>query len=405
MAILLIVVLIIQGPIRALRQLFDIPGLVRLVHAAISRLRGASRLVAVTFGVTVVVWTANQTVSALSTNRSASAGESQGSKDLDVILKSKSLAEVSVEQGVMAALTPMRDLFGMGDMLPLVVVAAALLFRVSADRWGGLGGPTLDTSPAASGWTTLYWGGASLYTLYRLASMVEPGDFPLGGCLFVEAVVVPFLMMVVDGLLLAWVLVELRCTEVGGSAGEQIDINAAISLIPSATLACVAALPSRYLGTGALLAILHVPYYAKGVPLLVYHRLVWVLASIQGIALVAVGIAGAVAWSRGSIHGAIRGYTRLLRFEGGHLVSALGLGSLAAGAASAIAYALVLSLPHQPWVLTAADSYAHYATLPMGLITLSAFVELGARSLPFACAAKLDASSLIADGERGVELA
>ena len=41
----------------------------------------------------------------------------------------------------------------------------------------------------------------------------------------------------------------------------------------------------------------------------------------------------------------------------------------------------MLSLPAASWVLNAADSYAHYATLPVGLWTLSAFVELGGRVL------------------------
>jgi hypothetical protein len=35
-------------------------------------------------------------------------------------------------------------------------------------------------------------------------------------------------------------------------------------------------------------------------------------------------------------------------------------------------------------VLPAADSYAHYATLPVGLWTLAALIELAERSLPSA---------------------
>jgi hypothetical protein len=375
MAALLLVVMVVQGPLRALRQVFDIPGHVRLAAAALRRLRGAGRLVAITCGVTVVVWTANQTVSY---------NLPQGIEDLEVVLRTKSVAEASVEQGILAGLTPMRDLFGMGDMLPLLVVAAALVFRVSADRWGGLLGPSLDAPPSASGWTTLYWGSAWLYALYRFAAMVEQGDLPLGGCLFPEAALVPFLMVLADGLLLAWILVELRNTTVGGAGSDQLDINGTIALVPAAALACLAALPARYLGTGILLALPYVPGYANGIPLSAYRRLAWGLVGMQGAALMTVGIAGAAAWSRGTLGGAIRGYVRLLWAEGGHLVSAIALGGLAAGSASALAYALVLSLPRQPWVLTAADSYAHYATLPIGLLTLAALVELGERSLPLA---------------------
>ncbi len=39
-------------------------------------------------------------------------------------------------------------------------------------------------------------------------------------------------------------------------------------------------------------------------------------------------------------------------------------------------------------MLAAADSYAHYATLPVGLLTLAGLVELGERSLPTATPAR-----------------
>jgi hypothetical protein len=56
--------------------------------------------------------------------------------------------------------------------------------------------------------------------------------------------------------------------------------------------------------------------------------------------------------------------------------------SVTAGLAAAPAYLVVLSLPGSSWVLSAADGYAHYATLPVGLLTVAALVELGERALP-----------------------
>ena len=67
---------------------------------------------------------------------------------------------------------------------------------------------------------------------------------------------------------------------------------------------------------------------------------------------------------------------RLLAAEGGHLVAALAMAGVAAGVLSAVAYAIVLLLPAQSWVLNAADSYAHFLTLPVGLWTLAALIEL-----------------------------
>ena len=60
----------------------------------------------------------------------------------------------------------------------------------------------------------------------------------------------------------------------------------------------------------------------------------------------------------------------------------LAIAGCAAGLVAGLAYFAVLSLPTASWLLNAADSYAHYATLPIGLWTLSALVELGERSLP-----------------------
>ena len=102
------------------------------------------------------------------------------------------------------------------------------------------------------------------------------------------------------------------------------------------------------------------------------------------MALIGFGLAGAVAWSRGSIRGAIAGYGRLLEFEGGHVVAVAGIAGIASGLLAAAAYAVVLLMPAQSWVLAAADSYAHFATLPVGLWTLAALIELGERSLPTA---------------------
>jgi hypothetical protein len=374
LAALLLVALVAQGPLGALRQLLDVPGHVRLVAAAIRRLRRAGRLVAVVLGVTVLAWTANQAIAF---------SRSQGEGDVLSIRKTKGLGELAIEQGVLAALTPMRDVFGLGDTLLLLIIAASLVFRVSADRWAGADVLT-DEPPASAGWTTLYWGCAWLYVLYRIGAMIDPGDLPLGGCVMLEAGLVPFLMVMSDGLLLAWALVELRNASLGESGAELLDVRGTLALVPGSVLACLTALPARVLATGALLSFLHVPSFANGVPASVYTRLAWSLVAVQGAALVTAGLAGAVPWTRGSLGGAIRGYVRLLAAEGGHIVAVLALSGLAAGSFAGLAYLLVLSLPPQNWVLAAADSYAHYATLPIGLMTLAALVELGERSLPIA---------------------
>jgi hypothetical protein len=388
LAALLVLVLLVQGPGRALRQLFDLAGHVRLVTRAFDRLRRAGRMVALTIGATVIAWTVGQTITF---------NDPQGRDDLLLLTKARSLGELALEQGVLAALTPMRDVFGLGDNLLLLLLATVVLFRALTERADrSRGTPVMGRSSIAapeSGWVNLAWGATSLYFLYRLAARaVGTGDLPLGGCLMIEAVAVPVLMVASDGVLLAWLLVELRGASLGDAGNDTLDPFAVVGLLPGAILACLLALPGRYLATALLLGSSYLPgaVAATRVGSWLRWQLSWGLADVQGAALLTVGLAGAAAWNRGSPAGAVRGYFRLIAAEGGHLAAALALSGLAAGGLSALAYLLVLSLPASTWVLAATDGYAHYATLPVGLLTVAALVELGERALPTADRARAD---------------
>jgi hypothetical protein len=133
----------------------------------------------------------------------------------------------------------------------------------------------------------------------------------------------------------------------------------------------------------------NLPLWVSTMPLGSYFRwqVGWGLTDLQAASLVTVGLVGVVAWGRGSIRGSIAGYRRMLIADGGHLIVALAMAFIGTAVMSAAAYSVVLLLPAQSWVLAAADSYAHFATLPVGLWTLAAMIELGARSLPFAALA------------------
>lgn len=391
LAALVVLAMVFQGPGRTLRQFFDLPGLVSLVSASFGRLRRSGRVVAVTIGMTVVTWTAGQI-------RTYSAP--QGRDDLVLLTRSRSTVELAAEQGVLAALTPLRDVFGLADNLPLLLLATIVLFRVTADRWGEPYVPMALRRDRRGGGEEVVWGAGSLYLLYRLVSISSgTGDLPVGGCLMVEALVVPALMIVLDAALLGWVLVELRSASLGDTGNDSLEPRQAISLMPGTLLACLAALPARYLATACWLVWVDLPGTASGTAVGRYIRwqLSWGLADVQGAALLGVGMAGAVAWSRGTLNGALRGYRRLLACEGGHLAALLLGAGVAAGSVSAVAYLLVLALPAQTWVLAAADGYAHYGTLPVGLVALAAAVELGERSLP--------AATLVAEPEAAAQLA
>ncbi len=131
------------------------------------------------------------------------------------------------------------------------------------------------------------------------------------------------------------------------------------------------------------MAYLSLNYLPPGVSRTVLGPLIggWGIVSLQGAALLVVGIAGVAPWCGGRWQSTLKGYGRLLRVEGGHLVGALAIGGVLAGVLAGFGYLIILSLPTQPWVLPAADSYAHYATLAVGLGLLASLVELGSRAL------------------------
>ncbi|MFO0910824.1 MAG: hypothetical protein U0794_21205 [Isosphaeraceae bacterium] len=388
---LLVVVAIFQGPLRLLRQLVDIPGHVRLVIEATRRTRRAGRMLAVVIGSTVLAWTGSQAFVF---------DQASGREDLLLLTRTRSPFELAIEQGIRAGLTPLRDVAALATNLPLLALATTLLFRATAESWGassGTFGTTLNHNPRPSGWASVGWACGALYVIYRLVSLATPTpDLPVGNCLMIEGLVVPSVMLMADGILLAWVLAELRHAGFESPDGAVIETNEAASLMPGAALACLAALPARYLATACLLIEPYLPTVVRtsAVGNWIRWQLTWGLTDVQAAALVVAGIAGAVAWTRGAPWEVIQNYRRMLATQGGRLVVVFVLAGIGAGAGAALAYFILCSLPTSTWVLNAADSYAHYATLPFGLWTLSALIELSERSLPEASLAPLEAVDL-----------
>ena len=376
---LLLLAAVVQGPRRVLGQLFDAPGNARLFSASLARIRRSPRMISIVIGTTVLSWTGSQSFSYRS---------EQGRDDMLLLTRARGLGELAVEQGALAALTPLRDFGGLGSNLPLLIVAVLVLFRASVDVWGGVPPPPGKIrGDFSTGWATLGWCSGTLLILYKLISLgMQRVDIPLGGGLMVEAFVVPALMVVCDGVLLAWVLAELRDAGIEDSGRDSLDPSATIELLPGSIHACLLMLPARYLATGVTIALLYfLPVTIASSPIgewLRWFLLNWGLADLQAAALPLSALVGAVAWAPGFARGPIRGYVRMLRTQGGRVLFSFGLAGLAAGVLSGVSYLVLLSLPTSSWALSAADGYAHYMTLFTGLWLLSALVELGERALP-----------------------
>jgi len=361
--------MLVQGPRAAIGQFLNLAGLVRCVREGLARLRRSGRLVAILLAAMVISWTGWQ---------SPMYNRVEKKEELALVMKSKTRLEFASEQGSLAALTPFRDLIGLADTLVLLVGAAAVVFKFSADRWGRYDDRIVRSRSSLSGLTTLSWSGAGLYAMYRMASLIvdSEGLPPLGGCLFVEVGLVPALMLLSDGLLLAWVLVELRGRPIGDDE-EGFDIPAILTLVPSAMLACALAMPARYVATTVALAYFyHLPTTMGDTPYVLGFLRGWGLVWLQAGSFLTVGLVGPAAWSRGGWTSTIATYGRLLRAEGGRLAALMATAGVSVGLASTVAYYAVLALPQQPWVLLAADSYAHFMTLPLGLIFLASLVDL-----------------------------
>jgi hypothetical protein len=382
---LFLVCAVVQGPGRTLRQLLDIPGHLRLFSAAMARLRRSGRMLAVVVGATVVAWTVNQTFTY---------ADPQGRDDLTLLLKGRRLLPFAIEQGALAAATPLRDVVGLGNIIPLLVASAVLVFQFSSDRWGSVSRVISPRASRDAAWGTICWGATALYAVYRTISLLYgSSDLPLSGCFGVEVVVIPLLMPLADGMLVAWVAAELRNAGMGDtSENEKLDIPGAVALMPAAALVCVLTMPGRYVSTAVALAFQYLPALGPGNWLTSYVRwqLGWGVVDLQAAAIAAVGMVGALAWCRGTASSVLGGYVRLLREEGGHLLGLVIGAGVMAGSLSALAYLLVLAMPAQSWVLAAADSYAHYATLPVGLLLFAGLVELGERALPRAALARAE---------------
>lgn len=388
-----LVVLVLQGPRRAIGQFLDIPGHFRLIGRAFGRVRQAARLITVLLGSTVLAW---------STSQYFRYADPAGFDNLVLLRRNQSPVELATGQGYLAAITPFRDVCGLGDNFPMLllllgITTATVAFRRSFDRSiaesASFAAATRRiASRPMPRWAMLGWGSAVLYALYRLACLTVGGDLPIGGALLVEAFLVPLWMLAVDGLLLAWVLVELRSIGLGSTAG--LDVAGILALWPGSMLACLLLLPARTMAVTVWLLAGHAPGFVgqSGLGSMLQG---WGLVWPQAFALSVFGLAGGLAWSRGGIGSTIRGVIRLYRAEGGRVLAVALLATTACGAVSAAAYLVLLTFPASSWLLAAADSYAHYATLPIALLALAALVELREIGLPTATPAK---EKLLVDG-------
>ena len=289
-AVLAALALLAQGPRAFFGQLGDFGGHSRFVGAAGRRLRNAFRLIVALLVVLVLAWTTTQCVEFLSSS-SVMGLEPRGLVDVKALLKSGGGSDRAWELGVTEAIGPVRDLGGLGDLVVLLIIAGVAAFQFAADHSGSRGRIDRD-GPGA--WASVAWGAAGLYTLWRFAAIVGRRDgVPLVGCLPGEMFLIPLLMIFADGLLLAWILAELRDADFSEEDRPFLDSRGALMLFPLGAFVSVLIAPTRVMAHAYWLGKDQLQTVLPDVNLLEFAMIA------QGVTLPLLCVLGVVAWVEG----------------------------------------------------------------------------------------------------------
>ena len=144
---LLVLAVLCQGPLLALKQVLDLVGHARIIRTAaragLARRAGGhdrDRLYRCLVDGQSSVGISPRESSARARRRSQA-----GPCHAHQIAR---LGELATEQGVLAAVTPLRDVAGLADNLPLLIIAAIVVFRAAFDLPGwGNASPAFDLAP------------------------------------------------------------------------------------------------------------------------------------------------------------------------------------------------------------------------------------------------------------------
>jgi hypothetical protein len=378
--LMILVSLIAQGPRRFIAGLLEWSSVRQLIHLSFKRLRSRPIVPVVLGGMWLVSWTTSQMLQYDSPS---------GSDNLQMSLRTKTLPVFSLEQGVLAALTPLRDLSNLADCWPLVAAAIFLSFQYTSNlQWV----PRSSMSPlmkSSSFWTQAFWIIGCIWIVYRTVIGVSGEDgLPLNTGAHIEVVLEPAIMLILDSFLLAWVVTEIRDSAFSDSNQMFPDFEKVVSLTPSIFLVNFLIVPGRYFAHSLWLVWNSLVDYisvagsaSTSILNYVIWGLSWGILDLQVIAFPCIVMAGSLAWSQGSIRQLFKVTLSMYRNHGASIFLMVVFFGLMNVISSSLITTMVLSHPVEPWVFMAADSYCHFATLFTGLITLSGLIELGEQSL------------------------
>jgi len=278
-----------------------------------------------------------------------------------------------------AALVPFRDLVSLGDLVPLVAGACVLLFS----RTATLAAHVTSRTRPIEGFSLKrrlgsVWVGLLMLASYRVvAFLATPATAPMADCMYLNALLIPLLMVLADATLLSWVLTEYGRAILWHVEWKSDDTAAFLRSLPSAGLACVLINPGRYVLTA--IAIWEAQFTGSFLnwPASRWVPIVWIATIGQVFGLAWCAIPAVLAVTRtGSPSQMFRNFAELTRCAGGQV---LGLTAIALTCNFLVTlpfYWIFGIMQQETWSLVGAASYGHYATLLSGIVLLAGFTEL-----------------------------
>jgi hypothetical protein len=360
---------------RWLRGLVDIRGHFEHLSAGLEILRRNKRPMWVLLAASVLSWT----------GWSLAAWQDSSSKDqLEATLASfdNSAARFAASHALATAVVPLRSLTGLGDLLPLLLVACFLLFARTAQFAQDLRARVraLESVQLKRRLGTI-WIGLIVLISYRMIVFIVSRDVsPMADCMYINAIVYPALLLAADAVLLSWVLAEFGRALNDHFDWEPNDTVAFVRAIPASALACALINPGRYLLVTC--AVWQAQFSPTSWPAARWNPILWTVTISQVLGLTWFALPGVlVVIRRGKVLYKFSAFLSLVRRAGGQIVGLTILSVVLTFLGLLPFYWMFGAMQSETWSLLGAASYGYYVTLLLGIVLLAGVAQLAYQEL------------------------
>jgi hypothetical protein len=261
--------------------------------------------------------------------------------------------------------------------MPLVVGAAIVLFARTGQMSQALRSRTRAVeSVLLKRRLGMVWLGLTVLAAYRaIVFLMAPNAAPMADCLYVNAFLVPALLVAADAVLLSWVVVEMGRAVSYRFEWQPDDSVALVRLLPNAAVTCLLLNAGRYFLV--FCAIWQAQFSTPNWPAPRWSVILSICTAAQLFGLAWIGLPAILALHlRGNLRSLLAKYLELLRRAGGQILGLTLLSVAATFLAVLPFYWIFGEMQAETWSLLGAASYGHYMTLLVGIIILATLVQL-----------------------------